>query len=82
MRAELAPLTPEREVLRRKSWVTAMPMLAKEREVRSHARNVRSACVSRCEGQKEEEGIEHTESKMVSGHASLVFQLDASVLIQ
>lgn len=30
------------EVLRRKSCVTAMPMLAKEREVRSQARKVRS----------------------------------------
>ena len=29
-------------VLRRKSWVTAMPMEAKEREVRSQARKVRS----------------------------------------
>jgi hypothetical protein len=29
-------------VLRRKSCVMAMPMLAKEREVRSQARNVRS----------------------------------------
>jgi hypothetical protein len=29
-------------VLRRKSWVTAMPMLAKEREVRTQARKVRS----------------------------------------
>ena len=32
----------EREVLRRKSWVTAMPIEAKAREVRSHARKVRS----------------------------------------
>lgn len=32
----------ERVVLRRKSWVTAMPMEAKEREVRSQARKVRS----------------------------------------
>ena len=32
-----------REVLRRKSWVTAMPIEAKEREVRSQARKVRSA---------------------------------------
>ena len=31
-----------RDVLRRKSCVTAMPMLAKEREVRSQARYVRS----------------------------------------
>ena len=30
------------DVLRRNSWVTAIPMLAKESEVRSHARNVRS----------------------------------------
>jgi len=29
-------------VFRRKSWVTAIPMLANERDVRSHARNVRS----------------------------------------
>lgn len=29
-------------MLRRKSWVTAMPMDAKAREVRSQARNVRS----------------------------------------
>lgn len=61
--------------------MTAMPMLAKEREVRSHARNVRSACVSGCE-EEQKEGIEHTESKMVSGHASLVLQFDTSVLIQ
>jgi hypothetical protein len=32
----------EMVVLRRKSWVTAMPIEAKEREVRSHARKVRS----------------------------------------
>lgn len=31
-----------REELRRKSWVIAMPMEAKEREVRSQARKVRS----------------------------------------
>lgn len=31
-----------REVLRRKSWVTAIPMEANAREVRSQARNVRS----------------------------------------
>lgn len=30
------------DVLSRKSWVMAMPMLAKESEVRSQARNVRS----------------------------------------
>ena len=37
-------------VLRRKSCVTAMPMEAKESEVRSQARNVRSVtCVSICE---------------------------------
>lgn len=30
------------DVLSRKSWVTAMPMLAKESEVRSQARKVRS----------------------------------------
>lgn len=36
----------EREVLRRKSWVIAMPMEAKEREVRSQARNVRSVIPS------------------------------------
>ena len=35
-------LTPCSEVFRRKSCVTAMPMLAKEREVRSQARKVRS----------------------------------------
>ena len=35
-------LERESEVLRRKSWVTATPMLAKEREVRSQARKVRS----------------------------------------
>jgi hypothetical protein len=34
-------------VLRRKSCVMAMPMLAKEREVRSQARKVRSVYVSR-----------------------------------
>lgn len=37
------------EVLSLKSWVTAMPMLAKEREVRSHAkkvRSIRSQCMS------------------------------------
>lgn len=32
----------ESEVLRRKSWVIAMPIEAKEREVRSQARKVRS----------------------------------------
>ena len=32
----------ESVVLRRKSWVMAMPMEAKAREVRSHARKVRS----------------------------------------
>ncbi len=32
----------ESEELRRKSWVIAMPMEAKEREVRSQARNVLS----------------------------------------
>ena len=37
----LAP-SPLMEVLRRKSWVTAMPMAAKAREVRSQARKVRS----------------------------------------
>ena len=41
-------------VLRRKSWVTAMPMEAKEREVRSQARKVRSvlvlASISWCTG--------------------------------
>ena len=30
------------DVLRRKSWVTAMPIEAKERDVRSQARKVRS----------------------------------------
>lgn len=35
----------EREVLRRKSWVTAMPIEAKARDVRSHARKVRSVWV-------------------------------------
>jgi len=41
---EDAVVSPEfcSEVLRRKSWVTAMPMEAKEREVRSQARKVRS----------------------------------------
>ena len=33
-------------VLRRKSWVTAMPMLAKDSDVRNQARKVRS--VSSC----------------------------------
>ena len=33
---------PDIVVLRRKSWVTAMPMEAKERDVRSQARKVRS----------------------------------------
>lgn len=37
-------LLSEMLVLRRKSWVTAMPMLAKDREVRSQARKVRSVC--------------------------------------
>jgi hypothetical protein len=32
----------DNEVLRRKSWVMAMPMEANEREVRSQARKVRS----------------------------------------
>jgi hypothetical protein len=32
----------EMELFRRKSWVTAMPMEAKARDVRSQARNVRS----------------------------------------
>lgn len=32
----------ERDELRRKSCVTAMPIEAKARDVRSHARNVRS----------------------------------------
>jgi hypothetical protein len=32
----------DNDVLRRKSWVMAMPMEAKEREVRSQARKVRS----------------------------------------
>ena len=36
------PFFPCSEVLRRKSCVTAIPMLAKEREVRSQARKVRS----------------------------------------
>ena len=42
------PLGPVRDVLSRKSRVMAMPMEAKAREVRSQARNVRSAsqCVS------------------------------------
>lgn len=39
------PSASASEVLRRKSWVTAMPMDAKARDVRSHARNVRSAIV-------------------------------------
>lgn len=30
------------EVFNRNNWVTAIPMLAKESEVRNHARNVRS----------------------------------------
>lgn len=34
--------TEVREVLSRKSWVTAMPMDAKANDVRSQARNVRS----------------------------------------
>jgi hypothetical protein len=34
--------SPDKEVFRRKSCVIAMPMLAKEREVRSQARKVRS----------------------------------------
>jgi hypothetical protein len=38
----------DKEVLRRKSWVIAIPMLAKEREVRSQARKVRSGIVSNC----------------------------------
>ncbi|KAL7357687.1 hypothetical protein ACKS0A_08068 [Histoplasma ohiense] len=33
------------ELFRRKSWVTAMPMEAKARDVRSQARNVRSVPV-------------------------------------
>lgn len=41
----------ERELFSRKSCVTAMPMLANEREVRSHARKVRSA-VGRCQSRK------------------------------
>lgn len=43
----------ERFVLRRKSWVIAMPMLAKLRLVRSQARNVRSVIhAPSCQGQK------------------------------
>ena len=39
----------EREVLRRKSWVIAIPIEAKAREVRSQARNVRSMMQYRCQ---------------------------------
>jgi hypothetical protein len=39
---ELSPCPLSRDVFRRKSCVTAMPIDAKLREVRSHARNVRS----------------------------------------
>lgn len=34
------------ELLRRNNWVIAMPIEAKERDVRSQARNVRSVSVS------------------------------------
>jgi hypothetical protein len=39
---EESGLEEERLVFRRKSWVIAMPIEAKERDVRSQARNVRS----------------------------------------
>jgi hypothetical protein len=38
----LEEVSGRRDELRRKSWVIAMPMEAKEREVRSQARKVRS----------------------------------------
>lgn len=40
-------LGAERDVFRRKSCVIAMPIEAKERDVRSQARNVRSAYTTR-----------------------------------
>ena len=61
------------EVLRRKSWVTATPMEAKEREVRSQARKVRSVrpldVKVKCWEMDEER---HTQREMVSGHTALV----------
>lgn len=39
---ELEEVSGRSDELRRKSWVIAMPMEAKEREVRSQARKVRS----------------------------------------
>jgi hypothetical protein len=69
--------------LRRKSWVMAMPMDAKAREVRSHERNVRSV-KRQSVGRGRESGWPkrrtRTQGKMISSDAALVLQLQTAVL--
>lgn len=68
----------------RKSWVIAIPIEAKAKEVRSQARKVRSYSTSICqrpERFREQHKGKYTKSKMISCHTSFVIQLYASVFI-
>lgn len=69
------------ELLRRNNWVTAMPMEANERDVRSQARNVRSVSVrygipDHCVG------VENTQSEVISCDAALIIQLQSTIFLR
>lgn len=67
-------------VLSLKSWVIAMPIDANAREVRSQARNVRSASGSEKRGSVVRRWC-HTECQMVPSHAALVVQFHTAILV-
>ena len=68
----------------RNSWVIAIPIEAKAREVRSQARKVRSYTRPICqrpERFRKQEMWECTKSKMISRHTSFIIQFYASIFI-
>lgn len=73
----------ERDVLSRKSCVTAMPMLAKESEVRSQARNVRSKgrICQLLGAQLVLDEVKRTQGQMVACHGALVVELHAAIAL-
>lgn len=69
------------ELLRRNNWVTAMPMEANERDVRSQARNVRSVSVShRIPDLCVRSG--NTQSEVISCNTALIVQFQSTVFLR
>lgn len=64
------------EVLSRNSWVTAMPIEAKARDVRNHARNVRSKDLESECTQVWVKWVVNTNRKMIPSNTSLILEFN------